>query len=206
LTSPADTLRRGSGAAACVSVCRQTASLVDGAFAARRAEGAAVACAPGCSFCCHQRVSVYAHEAVALLWHLRACLSDSAFASIEARILANARAVDGMTAAQHRAANLGCALLIAGRCAAYDVRPLACARYHSLSRARCEHAFEHPEDLGTPRNSRPALAQLETFGDALTAETEAALAARGLSASKGELHQVLRASLQRPNRALGAPD
>ena len=199
MTSPADALRRGSDAAVCVSVCRQTIGLVETAFAARRAEGAAVACAPGCSFCCHQRVGVYAHEAIALLGHLRARMPRAAFAAVETRILATARAVDRMTAVQHRAANMRCALLIEGRCAAYDARPLACARYHSLSRARCASAFEHPQDLGTPRNSRPALAQLEAFADALTTATEAALAASGLSASKGELHQTLRALLERPN-------
>ena len=55
------------------------------------------------------------------------------------------------------AANLRCALLVDGRCAAYEARPSACARYHSLSRARCKYSYEHPEDIGTPRNSRPAL-------------------------------------------------
>ena len=101
-----------------------------------------------------------------------------------------------MTVEQHRAANLPCAFLVDGRCAAYETRPLACARYHSLSRARCEHAFDHPEDLGTPRNARPALAELQAFGDAVADTTEAALEEAGLSASKGELHQLLRALLE----------
>ena len=190
-------LQRGYAAAACVATSRQTAGVIDAEFAARRAEGAAIACAAGCAFCCHQRVGVYAHEAVALLSRLRALESRDA-AAIEARIRANARAVDGMTAEQHRATNLPCAFLVEGRYAAYEVRPLACARYHSLSRARCEHAFAHPEDAGTPRNSRPALAELEALGDALAAATDSALEAVGLSTARGELHQLLRALLENP--------
>ena len=192
-----DRLRRGCSAAACVATCRQTAELIDAKFAARRAEGAAIACAAGCAFCCHQRVGVYAHEAVALLSRLRE-LESHAAAAIEARIRANARAVDSMTAEQHRAANLPCAFLVEGRCAAYEVRPLACARYHSLSRARCEQAFAHPEDAGTPRNSRPALAELQALGDALAAATDGALEAAGLSSARGELHQLLHALLESP--------
>src|SRR5262249_44148753 len=151
----------------------------------QRASGAKIACAAGCTFCCHQRVGVFAHEAVALLDHPRARLPQADAKAIEARVLANARAIDGWTPEQHRAASLRCALLVEGRCAAYDVRPSACARYHSLSRARCEHAFEHPQDLGTPRNSRPALAVLQELGSALDSSLESAVVDAGLSPVKG---------------------
>jgi Fe-S-cluster containining protein len=199
LTRRADALRRGSDAAACVAACRHTVDVVETEFAARRAEGTAIACAPGCTFCCHQRVGLYAHEAIALLSRLRALASRAVAEAIEARISANALAVDGMTVEQHRRANLSCAFLIDGRCAMYDVRPLACARYHSLSRARCEHAFGHPEDVGTPSNARPVLAELQTFASSREAATEAALGEAGLSVAKGELHQVLRALLASPS-------
>jgi Fe-S-cluster containining protein len=194
----ASTLRSRPDTEACATVCRHAVAVIEVEVAARRADGAPIACAPGCAFCCHQRVGVYAHEALALLRQLRA-LPRADAAAIEARIVANARAVDALTVEQHRAANLRCAFLVDGRCAAYEVRPSACARYHSLSRARCEHAFDHPQDVGTPRNSRPALAELQAFGDAVAAATEAALADAGLAASKGELHQLLRALLEDPS-------
>jgi Fe-S-cluster containining protein len=196
LRGPAEPLARGSDAATCVSVCRRTVDLVEAHFAARKAAGAAIACAPGCTFCCHQRVGVYAHEAIALLSRLRALASRAEAAAIEARIIANARAIDGMTVEQHRAANVACAFLVDGRCAAYEVRPLACARYHSLSLARCEHAYEHPEDLGTPRAARPVLAELQTLGVAVDEATETSLRGAGLAWMKGELHQLLRALLE----------
>ena len=139
---------------------------------------------------------MFAHEAVALLRHLRTKVPHAEAAAIEQRVLANARTIDGWTPEQHRAANLRCALLVDGRCAAYEARPSACARYHSLSRARCEHAFDHPEDIGTPRNSRPALVELQNLGIALDSALEAALVDAGLPATKGELQQTLRALLE----------
>jgi len=192
----ADVLRRGPDAEACAAVCRHTVGVLGAELDARRADGARIACVPGCAFCCHQRVGVYAHEAVALLQHLRSCTPRTDAAVIEARVVVNARVVDGMTSEQHRAANLPCAFLVDGRCAAYEVRPSACARYHSLSRARCEHAFAHPEDIGTRRNSRPALAELQALGAAVETATEAALEDAGLSATRGELHQLLRDLLE----------
>jgi hypothetical protein len=177
-------------------VCRHVDAVLEAEFAAQRASGAKIACVSGCTFCCHQRVGVFAHEAVALLEHLRTQLPRSEAQTIERRIVANAHTIDGWTPEQHRAANLRCALLVEGRCAAYDVRPSACARYHSLSRARCEHAFEHPQYIGTPRNSRPALAALQELGNALESSLEGALVDAGLPAAKGELHQTLRALLE----------
>jgi len=202
----ADRLRRDAAAElrtrearACATVCRDVDTMLDAEFAAQRASGAKIACAAGCTFCCHQRVGVFAHEAVALRRDLRQRLSASEYEAIEHRILANARTIDGWTPEQHRAANLRCALLVEGRCAAYDVRPSACARYHSLSRARCEHAFEHPQDAGTPRNSRPALAAVQELGSALESALESALVDAGLRPVKGELHQTLRALIEDPS-------
>jgi Fe-S-cluster containining protein len=194
----ATSLRRRPNAETCATVCRRTAGAIEAELDARRAEGAPIACTAGCAFCCHQRVGVYAHEAIALLHSLRTSPPPDA-AAIEARVVSNARAIDAMTVEQHRAANLPCAFLVAGRCAAYEVRPSACASYHSLSRARCEYAFAHPRDLGTPRNSRPALAEVQAFGEAVVGATEAALESAGLAASKGELHQLLRALLADPS-------
>jgi anthranilate phosphoribosyltransferase len=190
---------RAGDAAACGAVGRSVVAAFEAAFAAQRAAGASIACAAGCAFCCHQRVAVFTHEAVALLHHLRTRVPRADAEEIERRIVANARTVDGWTPQQHRAANLRCALLVDGRCTAYEARPSACARYHSLSRPRCEYSYEHPEDIGTPRNSRPALAALQGLGSAIDLSVEAALADADLPVTKGELHQTLRALLEDPS-------
>ena len=141
------------------------------------------------------------HEAIALFRYLRTRLAPALAAVIERRILENAQRVDGMTVREHYAANLRCAFLIDGQCSAYEVRPSACATYHSLSRERCEYSYDHPHDIGTPKNSRPALLELRAFCDALIEATKAGLEDGGLTSAKGELHQLVRALIEDPGAA-----
>jgi Fe-S-cluster containining protein len=188
-------LRRSCDAPSCAALCRRLNGVVDAKIEALKDAGASVACAPGCDYCCHLRVDVFAHEAVALLEHLRTRSSADEAARTEARIRANAARVDALSAAQHRAAGIACAFLHEGLCSAHAVRPSSCAAYHSLSRARCEHAFLHPADIGTPRNARPALLELQVFGAAQIEATAAARKAAGFSGEQVELHQALRALL-----------
>ena len=185
----------------CAAVCGRLACELDDAFAAATRAGTAVACAAGCDFCCHLRVSVFEHEAIAVLHHLRTRVSRAVAAAAERRIVENAARIDAMTVAQHYAARMPCALLVDGRCCAYEARPSACAAHHSLSRARCEHGFEHPEHHGTSKNSRPASLELQTLGDALIAATESGLKDVGAVATRGELHQALRRLLEDPQVA-----
>lgn len=196
-----EALRGRSDPARCESLCRSLVGRIDAEFAALAADGAPLACAAGCSFCCHLRVGVLPHEAIALVNHLRTGVAPDVAATIEARLVANARTLAGMTVAEHYGANLGCALLVGGRCAAYEVRPSACASYHSTSRARCEQSYRHPEHAGTPRNSRPALAELRAFTAAAVEATEAGLADAGLATRRGELHQLTARILEDPRVA-----
>ena len=191
----ATALRASCDAATCAALCRRLNGVIDAKIGALKDAGARVACEPGCDYCCHLRVDVFAHEAVALLQHLRTQASAEDAAVVEQRIRANAARVDTLTVAQHRSAGLACAFLRDGLCSAHEVRPSACAAYHSLSRARCEHAFHHPADIGTPRNARPALLELQAFGAAQIEATSAARKAAGLPGGQLELHQALRALL-----------
>jgi Fe-S-cluster containining protein len=190
--SAAGALRQGSDAAASAECCRRLNGVIDAELDALQAAGAKVACRPGCSFCCHLRVGVFRHEAAALLLELRTRMAPATAALVEQRILANAERVDALTPEQHRTAGLACAFLIHGCCSAHEVRPSACAAYHSLSRERCERSFRSPEHIGTPRNARPALLELQVLGTALIEATQAAYAAAGLPAGQVELHQALR--------------
>lgn len=185
---------------ACASLARALLRDIDREYAKAAADGVVFACAAGCAFCCHQRVGVMPHEALALLEALRG-LPDADRAEVERRLRANAGRVDAMTPDEHRRANLACAFLDDGRCRVYDTRPSVCAAYHSLDRKRCEHAFAHPETLGTPRSSRPALLDVQTFCDAAVEGTRAGVCAAGLSAVRLELSTALRALLDRPELA-----
>jgi Fe-S-cluster containining protein len=190
--SAAAALRRGGDAAASAECCRRLNGVIDAEVDALQAAGAKVACQPGCNFCCHLRVEVFRHEAAALLLDLRTRMDPATAAIVEQRIFANAERVAALTPVQHRAAGLACAFLIDGRCSAHAVRPSACAAYHSLSRERCERSFRAPEHIGTSRNARPALLELQVLGTALIEATQAAYAAAGLPAGQVELHQALR--------------
>jgi Fe-S-cluster containining protein len=194
-------LGRGRDTTTCDALSRHGVVVIDAELERLKADGAGIACASGCNFCCHLRVGIFAHEAIALLNHLRTALARGEAAATEERILENARRIDDLSVAQHNAARIPCAFLVAGRCSVYDVRPLACVRYHSLSRARCEFSYEHPHDIGTPRNSRPALVDLQAFGAAVDSATEAALERAELSAAKAELHQLLRSLMEDPSAA-----
>ncbi|HEY9183153.1 MAG TPA: YkgJ family cysteine cluster protein [Gammaproteobacteria bacterium] len=193
-----ETLGRGCNAASCAALCQRHNTVIEAEMETLERGGAAVACRSGCDFCCHQRVSVLPHEAFALLNHLRTRATAAEAAVIEQRIRDNALKIDGMTLSEHYAANLACAFLIDGRCAAYAARPSVCASFHSLSRERCEYSFNHPKEIGTPRNSRPALLQLTAFTDALIEATQAGTAVAGFPNGKEELHQAVRALLDTP--------
>jgi Fe-S-cluster containining protein len=202
----AEALARSGDSATCGAVSRRVVATIDGEFAAARAAGAAIACAPGCTFCCHLRVGVLPHEAVALWRHVRTSLPPEEAAAIEQRVVENARRIDGMTAVEHRAANIPCALLRDGRCSAYEVRPAACAAYHSLSRERCERSFRHPRDAGTPKNARPALLTLQAFSDAVIAAARAGATDAGVASPEAELHQSLRALIDDPRAISSLPE
>lgn len=189
-------LQHDGSSRACADACRAVNGEIEREIESARSSGAPVACASGCSYCCHQRVSVFRHEALALFAHLRAEMPPADAAAVERRLLDNARRIDGLTAAQHRTANLRCAFLVDGRCSAYGVRPSICASFHSLRKARCEHAFDHPQDAGTPSNARPVLLEVEALSAALMTATQSGLEAAGLPADKLELHQALRALLE----------
>jgi Fe-S-cluster containining protein len=191
----AATLRESRDGASCAALCRRLNGVIDDKIDALQRAGASVACAPGCAFCCHLRVDVFPHEASALLHHLRTQVAPERAAGIEERIRANARRIDALTPKQHRSGGIGCAFLENGLCSAHEVRPSACATYHSLSRERCEHSFHHPEHIGTARSTRPALLELQAFGGAQIEATAAAYKDTDLASTPAELHQALRALL-----------
>jgi len=190
---------RGPGA--CESLARDLACAIDREWDAARSTGAAIACAAGCNFCCHQRVGILPHEAIALFRHLRTSMPMEEAAAIGQQIQENARRIDAMTAEEHRRANIACAFLRGGRCSAYALRPMACATYHSMSRDRCEQAYNRPWDMGTPRNARPVLRDLKLYSEALLEAVRSGLANAGLATGKGELHQLVGALIDDPGAA-----
>jgi Fe-S-cluster containining protein len=91
------------------------------------------ACAPGCFFCCYLPVDVLAPEAFRIVAHLQQTRSPGELAELVYRLGAQG---------QHDFGARPCIFLAHGRCSIYEVRPMVCRGYNSLSKERCE-AFYH---------------------------------------------------------------
>lgn len=102
-----------------------------------------LACSKGCSMCCHYRVLVRAQEAFLLAQWLRQAPADVQEPILQ-RLRDVARQVSRMSADEHVKTNIACPFLDAGSgtCQAYEARPLACRRHHSLDVRPCEVTFE----------------------------------------------------------------
>jgi Fe-S-cluster containining protein len=182
----ASTLGRRTDVDACVELVGQIDRLLDQAATQLQSGGARLACQAGCNFCCHLRVNVLPHEAIALFRYLQSRMPAAAAAQVR-------------TTLRHYAqgpplAPRACAFLVDGECAAYEVRPSACAAYHSTSRERCEQSFRDP----SVPSGTVALQGLQAVALALEAGLNAAVRAEGLSNVALELHTAVAALLADP--------
>ncbi|MGC1457646.1 MAG: YkgJ family cysteine cluster protein [Steroidobacteraceae bacterium] len=183
------TLGHSTDVDACVALVSRVDRLLEEAAQHLQEAGAALACRVGCNFCCHLRVNVRPHEAIALFRYLQSRMP----AATADRVRAKLREYTGPAAAP--SPRRACAFLVDGECAAYEARPSACAAYHSLSRQRCEQSFQEPSlPAGTV-----ALESLMVVAVALEEGVNTALQAQGLNHICGELHAAVAALLADPS-------
>jgi Fe-S-cluster containining protein len=179
------TLGRGSDVDACVALARQINHLLAQATQQLQDTGAGIACQVGCNFCCHLRVRVLPHEAIALFRYLQSQMPPATAQRVREKL--------GDYAAT-QTLRRPCAFLIDGECAAYEVRPSACAGYHSLSKERCEQSFKDP----TLPTSTVVLRSFQVVAAALEDGLSAELSTQGLSDDRSELHAAVAALLAKP--------
>jgi Fe-S-cluster containining protein len=180
------TLGQATDVDACVELTGQIDRLLDQAAAHLQGSGARLACRTGCNFCCHLRVNVLPHEAIALFRHLQSQMPTTLAHEVRTALLRKVRPAPG--------ASRACAFLVAGECAAYEVRPSACAAYHSTSKERCEQSFRDPAiPSGTV-----ALRALQAVALELETGVNDAVKAEGLSNVALELHTAVAALLADP--------
>jgi hypothetical protein len=186
-----DTLGRSTDVDACVALVGQVDRLLEQAAQHLPQGGAVLACRPGCNFCCHLQVRVLPHEAIALFRHLQSRMAPGTAEQVRMKIREYTQAPQP---AGHTAARRACAFLIDAECSAYEVRPSACAAYHSVSKQRCEQSFDDPSlPSGTV-----ALEGLMLVALAVEEGVNVALQSEGLSHTPIELHTAVAALLANP--------
>jgi Fe-S-cluster containining protein len=139
------------------------------------------ACAPGCFFCCYLPVDVLAPEAFRIAEHLQQTRSPGELTDLVYRLGAQG---------QHDFGARPCVFLAHGRCSIYEVRPMVCRGYNSLSKERCEAYYDDASIDLTGTKDRVAGDLAEAIEDGVIA----GLTALGLDAQWYELSSaVLRA-------------
>jgi Fe-S-cluster containining protein len=191
------TLKDGTEVDSCTSLLAKSDERLATIFEHLKKQGAPIACKAGCSFCCHLRVTVAPHEAIALYGYLMSEIPAPLADEIQQRILANAEQIGRLTPEEQVITNRRCAFLVDGSCSAYAARPMACALHHSLDVQACKQSYENPANhsIGIRR-----LALIERIKPAAQAGMRQALQKRGLSDEPMELHTALAAILR--NRSL----
>ena len=151
-----------------------------------------LACKAGCSYCCNYHVYISAPEAFALANALDEMPAGAQKDAVFDRLRDNVKVASALSVAQHIATNVRCAFLSdAGRCLAYEVRPGACRRHHSMSVEPCRVTYEDP--TSTAENPM-RVDVLETAAAFITASRQAVSHVKG-DGLQYELHgAVLEAS------------
>ncbi len=190
-----DTLGRSTDVDSCSALATRIDALMDQALESFQKDGAGIACRAGCSFCCHLRVMVYPHEAIALFRYLQSRIPKEQAEGVRERLIENAAHIDKLSRAGRVATGVACAFLIDGKCSAYEVRPAACSGYHSLSNERCEEAYHK---AGDSPDGIPVLQALRYVAAALDDGMEQALTAADLSRTRIELQTAVAALIRNP--------
>jgi len=190
-----ETIGTSSDVDSCASLAARIDLLMSQAFGYFQKEGAGIACRAGCGFCCHLRVMVHPHEAIALFRYLGSRMPEDRAERVRVRLIENAARISGAVRENRKPESLACAFLVDNRCSAYEVRPSACSGYHSLSKEQCERAYE---GAGASAGGIPILSALRYIATALDEGLDQALAAAGLSAAPVELHTAVAALIRNP--------
>jgi Fe-S-cluster containining protein len=146
------------------------------------------ACAPGCDFCCYLPVDVLAPEAFRIAAYLQRTCSPAELATLVCRLGAQGQQGFGLRP---------CAFLANRQCSIYEVRPLVCRGYTSLSKERCEaYHYDAQVDL---RGTKDRLAG--RLAEAMEDGIIAGLQALGLDAQWYELSGAVLRALERSDGA-----
>lgn len=117
--------------------------VADGLLA--QAPAGSVACQAGCDHCCHQSVGVTLPEALAVFDHLQRTRSGAELAELAQRVAQLDERTRGLSSNERFSPDHPCPLLEAGKCSAYEARPLACRGMNSLDAQECSTRLREPD-------------------------------------------------------------
>lgn len=157
------------------------------------ARGVVPACRPRCSYCCRLRVEIRPHEAFVLAHHVRTRLAEALRQRVLDRLAHNLTRIRWLSAAEHNAARVECALLQDGLCTAYEARPAACRKYYSLREATCRAVHDDP---AAPRTGPLEDDHVRLAGNAVALGHAQGCADAGFDAEPYELHFALHHALR----------
>lgn len=189
-----ETLGRSTDVDSCLALSSRITGLMSQALEVFQKDNPDIACKAGCSFCCHLRVKVYPHEAIALFRYLGSRMPKEQAQRVRQRLKAHADRIK-QGSQEETPATTACAFLEDGQCMAYEARPMECAGYHSLSRAQCETGYE---TSGRPPVSIPVSAALHHVAVTVHRELGMAVAALGLADARVELQTAVAALVRDP--------
>ena len=155
----------------------------------------ALACARGCSYCCHLRVEIRPHDTFVLAHHIQTRFDGEQRARAIARIEENLERIARLTPEQHVRAGIPCALLEDGACSAYEARPATCRKYYSVSVETCRNSFN---DTAAPLTGELEHEQVRLAGNAVALGYAKGLEDAGYDAALYELHYALHKALTHP--------
>ena len=196
LNAVRETLGTSTDVDSCTALAAGIDNLIDQAIEHFQKDGGGIACRAGCSFCCHLRVMVYPHEAIALFRYMGSRMPAEQVGIVRQRLLENADAIRKADRAGRAPPRTACAFLIDGKCSAYEVRPGACAGYHSLSREHCEKTYNDP---AASAEGTPVLQALRYISQELADGLDEGLTAAKLSGTRVELQTAVAALIRNPS-------
>jgi len=111
-----------------------------------------VACADGCSHCCHIRVDSSPLEVLALVHWITSNAPVGEIENLRRRVQAADSPTRGLSERDHSATGVACPILADGLCSAYAARPYDCRGYESYDESVCRHLRGRYDFRQIPQN------------------------------------------------------
>jgi uncharacterized protein len=168
-------------------------------------QGSPFECRSGCAACCNQLVAAAPAEVIALARHVEASFSPAQLLDLKRRLAALDDRSRGLGAFARGYLKTPCALLVDGKCSAYEARPVRCRSVYSRDVTHCRWVAENPDVVDERRDEivepRPYPPEPEVIADAILSALSKTAHEAGLGVEFLELTAGLRIALDTPDAA-----